>query len=203
LLPTLPFLIMVIAHTIEAIRSRVALKENRRFWAVQRSLVVLLLAAGFIIQSVTLPYPRDRYYADLMFYAHRSLKPWWYGSIPLAAIAYWSRTSIPKTEANYSGPARSRTEGPVVSNAWTYPYDHADTAASEDEFLSLFQNPENLTLPELMVLKKRLMGLSAKAIYGYLVAVLVIILTGAVGLKRYTGFQELRNSAPAGAADST
>ena len=203
LLPTLPFLIMVIAPTIEATQRRVAIKENQRFWAVQRTLVVLLLASGFAIQAVTLTYPRDRYYADFMFYAHRPLKPWWYGSIPLAALDYWTRTSIPKTEANYSGPARSRTEAPAASDTWAYPYDHADTAASEGEFLSLFQHPENLTLPELMVLKRRLMGLPAKAIYGYLIAVFAIILAGAVGLIRYTGFQELRSSPPAGAADGT
>jgi hypothetical protein len=116
LLPMLPFLIMVIAPTLEAIRGRVTIKENQKLWAIQRASVVLLLAAAFIIQAVTLTYPRDRYYADLMFYAHKPLKPWWYGSIPLAALDYWSRTSIPKTEANYNGPDRTRIEASGFSD---------------------------------------------------------------------------------------
>jgi hypothetical protein len=195
LLPTLPFLIMVIAPTLEAIHGQIGSSEHRRFWAVQRASVVLLLAAGFIIQAVTLTYPRDRYYADSVFYAHRPLKPWWYGSIPLAAFDYWSQTSIPKREANYSEPDRNRTETPADSDPLWY-QKHADAAATENQFVNSFQNPENLTLPELMVLKRRLMGWPAKAIYGYLIAVLVIILTGAVGLKRYAGFQESPSSAP-------
>lgn len=195
LLPTLPFLIIVIAPTIEAIQRPVGIKKSQRFWVLQRAVVLLLLATGFIIQAVTLAYPRDRYYADSTFYVRRPVKPWWYGSIPLAAIDYWSRTSIPKTEAAYTEPNESRSVAPVVSD-WAYPYDQADTAASEDEFLDLFPHPENLTLPELMVLKRRLMGLPAKAIEGYVIAAVLIILIGAIGLKRYTGFQEFRSSAP-------
>jgi hypothetical protein len=182
---------MVIVPTV-VIQRRVAIKENQRFWAVLHSLMVLLLAAGFIIQAVTVAFPRDRYYALAMFYRHRPLKPWWYGSIPLASIDYWSRTSIPKTEATGTGPDRSLTVALEVSDEWAY----ADTASTEDEFMSLFPHPENLELPELMVLKRRLMGLPAMAIQGYVIAVLIIILTGAVGLKRYTGFQEFRSSAP-------
>jgi hypothetical protein len=71
-----------------------------------------------------------------------------------------------------------------------------DTAPTEDRFVNLFPNPENLTLPELMVLKRRLMGLPATAIYGYLFAVLVMTLTGVVGLKGYPGPQKFRSSAP-------
>jgi len=198
LLPTLPFVIMLITPTLEAIQCRSAIKENQKLWAIQRASVVLLLAAGFIIQAVTLAYPRDRYYADLMFYAHKPVKPWWYGSIPLAALDYWSRTSIPKTEVNYNGPDRSRIEASVVSDEWAY----ADTAPTEDRFVNLFPNPENLTLPELMVLKRRLMGLPAMAIHGYLLAALVIILTGAFGLKRSGGFQEFPSSALERAAEA-
>jgi hypothetical protein len=182
LLPTLPFVIMVIAPTLEAIQRRVAIRENQKFWVLQRSGVILSLAAGFIIQAVTLAYPKDRYYALSMFYAHKPLKPWWYGSIPLAAIDYWARSSIPKTEL-------AGTRAPVISDpseagrqqerAWA----SVDTANTEDQFLNLFPNSENRTLPELMVLKKKLMGLPAKVIYAYLLAVLMIILTGAVGLK--------------------
>ena len=81
---------------------------------------------------------------------------------------------------------------PVVSDPWSY----ADTAATEDEFIGLFPHPENSTLPELMVLKRRLMGLPVGAIYGYLIAVLIIILAGTIGLRRYTGFREFQSSAP-------
>ena len=71
---------------------------------------------------------------------------------------------------------------PAVSDPWAF----ADAAATQGEFLSLFPNPENLALPELMLLKGRLMGLPAIAIWGYVIAVLIIILTGVFGLKRYT-----------------
>jgi hypothetical protein len=192
LLPTLPFLVMMIVPILEVIQGRVAIKQNERFWAVLRSLAIVLLASGFIIQAVTVAFPRDRYYALMMFYRHRPLKPWWIGSIPLASIDYWSRTSIPKTEETATRPDRSPTVAPVVSDPWAF----ADTAATEDEFLSLFANPENLALPEVMLLKRRLMGLPAMAMQGYLIAVLIIIFTGAVGVKRYTGFQEFRSSAP-------
>jgi hypothetical protein len=182
LLPTLPFLVMVIVPTVEAIQGRAAMRQNQRFWAVLRSLTVLLLAAGFIIQAVTVSFPRDRYYALAMFYRHRPLKPWWTGSIPLASVDYWSQTSIPKTEAASTGLDRSLTVAPAVSDPWAF----ADAAATQGEFLSLFPNPENLALPELMLLKGRLMGLPAIAIWGYVIAVLIIILTGVFGLKRYT-----------------
>ena len=173
------------------------MKENQRFWVLQRSMVMFLLAAGFIIQAVTLTYPRDRYYADLVFYADKPLKPWWYGSIPLAALDYWAQTSIPKTEVNYSEPDRSRTVATVDSDSDPLSYwKHADAVATEDEFINWLPHPENATLPELMTLKRKLIGLPAKAIYGYLFAVLIIILTGAVGLKRSTRLQEFRRPAP-------
>jgi hypothetical protein len=199
LLPALPFVIMAIAPILEAIQRRAGIKENQSFWALQRALVILLLASGFIIQAVTLTYPRDRYYADLVFYSHNAVKPWWYGSIPLAALDYWARTSIPKTEAHYTEPARSRTVASVDSDSDPFSYwKHSDAVATEDEFMNWLPHPENATLPELMVLKRRLMGLPAKVMYGYLLAVLIIILTGAVGLKRYRGPQGLRGSAPLG-----
>ena len=58
---------------------------------------------------------------------------------------------------------------PVVSDEWAY-----DTASTEDEFMRLFPHPENLDVPELMVLKRRLMGLPAMAIQGYVIAVLIV-----------------------------
>jgi hypothetical protein len=204
LLPTLPFVIMAIAPALEGVQRQAGKNENWRFWALQRSIVMLLLAAGFIIQAVTLTYPRDRYYADLVFYAHKPLKPWWYASIPLAAIDYWSRTSIPKTEAHYSEPDRSGTVATLDSDSDPFSYwKEADAVATENQFINWLPHPENATLPELMVLKRKLMGVPAKVIYGYLSVTLIVILTGAVGLKRYMGPQELRGSAPAGPADGT
>ena len=199
LVPSLPFLILVLAPILEAIQSRFPIKENWKFWPLQRASILLLLVAGFLIQAVTLVYPRDRYYADLVFYAHKPIKPWWYGSIPLAALDYWAQTSIPKTEANYSEPARSRAEAAEDSDPLSY-WKNAEVIATENDYLNSFHHPENLTLPELMVLKRKLMKLPAKAIYGYLAAVLTIILAGALGLKRYTGSYELRSSAPVGGA---
>ena len=197
LVPTLPFVIMAIAPILEAVQRQAPMKENQSFWLLQRSMVIFLLAAGFIIQGVTLTYPRDRYYADLVFYADKPNKPWWYGSIPLAALDYWAQASIPKTEANYSKPERSRTAATVDSDSDSDPlsyWKHADAVATEDEFINWLPHPENAMLPELMTLKRKLIGLPAKAIYGYLFAALIIILTGAVGLKRYTGPQHKRET---------
>ena len=198
--PGVPFLILVLAPIFEVIRNRFAIKENRKSWPLERALILLLVVAGFLIQVVSVSYPRDRYYADLVFYAHKPLKPWWYGSIPLAALDYWTQTSIPKSEANYHEPTRSRAEAAEDSDPVSY-WTKAEVITTENEYLNSFRNPENLTLPELMVLKRRLMGLPTKAIYGYVMAVLTIILAGALGLKRYTGSHELRSSATVGRAD--
>ena len=197
LLPILPFVIMVIAPALEAVQRRAPMNENRRSWVLQRSMVILLLAAGFVIQAVTLTYPRDRYYADLVFYAKKPLKPWWYASIPLAAVDYWAQASIPKTESNYREPDRGRTVATAdsVSEPSSY-WKQADAVATEEEFINWLPHPENATLPELMVLKRRLMGLPAKVIYGYLFAVIIIIFTGAFGLKRYMVPQEHPSSVP-------
>lgn len=192
LVPTIPFVIIVIAPILEALQKRGMISENGRFWGLQRTAVVFLLVSGLIVQGITITYPRDRYYADLVFYAHRVPKPSWYGSIPLAALDYWSDTSIPKTEASYREPNRSGTRAMVESDTDPMSYwEHANAAATEDEFINLLPHPENATLPEMMVLKRRLMGLPAKAIYSYLLVVFILILSGAVGLRRYAEPQEL------------
>jgi hypothetical protein len=200
LLPILPFLIMVIVPTVEILRMRVSMKGNQKFWTVVHSFVVLMLVAGFIIQVVTVSFPRDRYYALTMFYRNRPLKPWWTGSIPLASVDYWFQTSIPKTETTGAEPGRSLTVAPVVSDSrqvdrLQWPWALADTTSTEDGFLSLFPNPENLVLPELLVLKRRLMGLPVRAIEAYVVAVLIMILAGVLGLKRDMGSHEIQSPA--------
>jgi hypothetical protein len=181
LLPVLPFLIMVIVPTLEDFQWGLSEKIS---WRVLRVLEICLLTAGFVVQAVTLAYPRDRYYAQLMFYQHRPVKPWWYGSIPLASVDYWCRSPVWK--APNPEPEPGKTVAGVVPDAWAY----ADIADTEDQFMNLFPHPENLRLPELLVLKRRLMGLSAKAIQAYMLAVFVLIFTGAFGLKRYTVSQK-------------
>jgi len=194
LVPTLPFVIMAIAPTLEAVQRRAAMKEDQRSWTLQRSMAILVLAAGFIIQAVTLTYPRDRYYADLVFYSDKPVKPWWDGSIPLAALNYWAQASIPKTEAGYREPDRSRAVAASDSDPDPLSYwKETKAVATEAEFINWLPHPENATLPELMVLKGKLIGLPAKAIYGYLFAVGVTMLTGTLGLKRYTGPEELHS----------
>lgn len=200
LVPSLPFLILVMAPILEAIRSRVPTKEDSKFWPLQRGIVVLLLAAGFLVQAVSVTYPRDRYYADYVFYAHRTDKPWWYGSIPLAAFAYWTKTSIPKSEGHYTEPPKSQPEPSGYTDPMSY-WKEAEVAATEGDYINSFRNPENLTLPEMMVLKRRLMGLPAKAIYAYLFVVFSTVLAGFMGLKRFTGSQELPAQQAAGAGN--
>jgi len=195
LLPILPFLVLLIAPALEAIQKRASASGNQRLWTFQRSTVILLLASGFVIQAVTVSYPRDRYYAEFVFYANKPLKPWWYASTPLSALAYWANTSIPKTEASYREPDRRRTDATVDSDSDPLSYwKHTSAATTENEFINWLPHPENATLPELMVLKRRLMGLPAKVIDAYMIAVLIIILTGAIGLKREIEYAELRGS---------
>jgi hypothetical protein len=197
IVPTLPFVIMIISPALEAIQRQTVTAENQKFWALQRSMTILLLAAGFIIQAITVVYPRDRYYADLVFYAHKSQRPWWYGSIPLAAFDYWAQTSIPKTEANYSEPDRSPTAANIDSDSDPLSYwKEADAVTAESTFINWLPHPENATLPELMALKRKLVGLSTKAVYGYLFVALIVMMTGAAGLRRYTRLPELRSGAP-------
>jgi hypothetical protein len=186
LLPILPFLIIVIVPGLEDFQSGLA-SMKRDWWRVLRVLEVGLLAAGFVIQAVTLTYPRDRYYAQLMFYQHRPSKPWWYGWIPLASVDYWCRSSVWKGAK--SGPEGDKTIAGLVSDPWAY----AEVAPTEEEFLNLFPHPENSRLPELMVLKGKLMGVSERAMLAYMVVVLLIILAGILGLKHHPLAQEPLN----------
>ncbi len=188
LIPALPFLIMMMAPGLEALQRRAVPSENQGFRSFQRSIAVALLAAGFIIQVVTVPYPRDRYYADLIFYAHRSQKPWWYNSIPFAAVNYWFDTSIPKTEASYSEPDETRTgavkrDSDSDSDPLSY-WKEANAVSTESAFINWLPHPENAVLPELMLLKRKLIGLPPKALWIYITVVLALLTTGIIGVRR-------------------
>jgi len=205
LLPALPFLIIVIVPTIGVIQKRISRKNP--VWVLLRSSVVLLLASGFLIQAITVVYPRDRYYALFMFYKDRQHKPWWYGCIPFAALDYWSQTSIPKTEARTPVAKEKIPLSLAVSDSQRtdslqWPYGFADAVATENDFINMFQHPENLELPELMVLKSHLMGLPERAIRAYVIAVFMMILIGGLGLMREMESPPLQSSAGIGNAIS-
>jgi hypothetical protein len=55
---------------------------------------------------------------------------------------------------------------------------------TEDEYFALFPNPSNLTAPNLMLLKFKLIGLPGSLAIVYLMMTLAIGITGAVGLRR-------------------
>jgi hypothetical protein len=69
---------------------------KQRPWVVIGPLMAMLVALGFLIQSVGTLLPDERYYALRDFYQYKLAKPWWSGSVPLASIDFVSRMTIPK-----------------------------------------------------------------------------------------------------------
>jgi hypothetical protein len=182
LTPTLPFLVIVIVPIIERLQHPGAFGRWPR--AALRSLSMALLGAGFLIQVVGGLFPEDRYYALMEFYKDKPAKPWWAGSIPLASIDFLSQMTAAKAQsgrrAEYTHPDQLE-----VQREEERAYLSMSTAPNEEDFLHSFPNSENMTSPNLMLLKMRLLGLSALPIYGYIISVVFLGLIGLMGLKRY------------------
>jgi hypothetical protein len=182
LIPTLPFLIVMIAPYVRSLQHRVVPKTA--FLSVLYPLVAISLVLGFLVQSVGAIFPTDRFYVLTEFYRNKPAKPWWSGSIPLASIDFLFHISGPQmiTKAGASAVSDQVQVGREQEKAWA----EIDSVGTGQEFLRLFPNSENFTAPNLLVFKMRLMGLPVLAGVGYLITVLVIGVAGFAGLRRYT-----------------
>jgi len=176
LLPTLPFLAVAASPALESLQQAVAWK--RRPWVM--AVVVSLVCAGFLIQCVGSMFPDERYYALMIFYDHRPVKPWWSGSIPFASIDFLFRMKTAEKESSRPTEVDQLAERREIEAA----LNSADSAPTEDDYLGRFPNPSNMMSPNLMLVKLKLMGLPASVGLIYLLVVFAIGLPGAVGLKR-------------------
>jgi hypothetical protein len=178
LIPILPFFVVVMAPAIQCLQQPGAWKQ--RPWVVIGPLMVALVGIGFLIQVVGAPFPDERYYALQDFYQYKEAKPWWSGSVPLASVDFLSRIKTTKWQSRRPGEfdqLTARHEEDRASAA-------AGSTATEQEYLDLFPNAANMTSPNLMLLKLRLMGLPASAGIAYAVASVAIAFAGLVGLRR-------------------
>ena len=178
LIPTLPFLVLAMAPAIQFLQESAVWKQ--RPWVVIGPLMAVLVAVGFLIQSVGTLFPDERYYALRDFYQYKPAKPWWSGSVPLASIDFLSRMTIPKGTPARAGEFDQLTARQEEERAFAA----ADSAATEEEYLDKFPNAANMTSPNLMLLKLRLMGLPAPVGIAYAVASVAIAFAGAVGLRQ-------------------
>jgi hypothetical protein len=193
LLPTLPFLIMTFAPIFERLQgSETGLP--RRFSAL-RLIMAVLVMAGFLLQFVGVFYPDERYYALRMLYADKPSMPWGARSIPLASVKFLYGM-------NLAGAPPVRPSNQLVSDQANVVREEqralasASTAISEEDFLRAFPNPENLLLPNLMLVKMRWLGLRAAVLYGYILIVVLMGLIGLIGLKRNAAPNYLHVSVP-------
>jgi hypothetical protein len=178
LVPVLPFLVVAMTPTIHHLQQPGVLTKMP--WLLAAPLLAAFIGAGVLIQSVGTVFPAERYYVLMEFYKHKPERPWWSGSIPLASVDFLTRMSVPKkqsTRAPELDPMLARHEGEAA-------FASAGSAATEDEYLALFPNPANMTSPNLMLFKFRLMGLPESVGIAYLIAALAIACAGAVGLRR-------------------
>jgi hypothetical protein len=74
LVPTLPFLVLILVSHIENLRR--ASMAGRFARAFLLPLEAILVIAGFLIQTVGVFYPESRYYILTAFYEEKSTKPW-------------------------------------------------------------------------------------------------------------------------------
>jgi hypothetical protein len=203
LTPTLPFLVVAVVLWIERRKHQDATERVPRPWAVLRTAMMILLTAAALIQFLGVIFPEDRYYALMGIYGDSKLidfyadtpqvmalyqgprvRPWWAGSIPLASIDF-----VPRVNAANAQPARpvdlKDHDWAAVAPQEAQVRAALSTANTEEDFLRAFPNSENLTLPNLMLCKMKLLGLPASAEYGYCISVAFLGLTGLMGLKSY------------------
>ena len=199
LTPTLPFLVLAMVPCIERFQRRGSAEQGQRGWAVLRTVMMVLVIAGALIQSFGVLYPEERYYTlmgcygpprlmafygdarPMAFCGETPVRPWWTGSIPLASIDFLARAETPNP----------RSTRPVDYDQVTVGRQETQTSAAmsaaktEEDFLRSSPNFENLISPNLMLFKLKLLGVPASAVYGYGVSVVFVGLIGLMNLKRY------------------
>ena len=177
-LPVLPMFVMIMTPAIEDICQSRDLKE--RHLSVVRMLLLVFVGTAFVIQVLGAIFPVERYYALMEYYKGRPTKPWWYGSIPLASADFLSRARLPAGQLLHSielDPRTADQEGTIALSA-------ADSAITEDHFLSLFPNPVNKMSPNLIWVKFGTLGLPFGVGAAYVLSALAIGIFGAAGVWR-------------------
>jgi hypothetical protein len=171
--PTLPFLALALAPLIE---------RGQRFEAAQlpsftplRPFLLVLVFCGFLVQILGVIYPEDRYYRLALYYENKQPKPWWLGSIPLASFDFLTRMNSQKVPPAKPTDPMNTDQISVAS---------VSAAVSEDDFLQLFPNPENLNLPNLMLAKMRGLRRSTFVVSAYIISALAVGTVGLLGLAK-------------------
>jgi hypothetical protein len=202
LTPTLPFLVMAMVPCIERLQRRGAAEQGPRPWAVLRTVMMILVIAAALIQTLGALFPEERYYTLMGLYGDPRLvgfygdpqlmglyrgsrvKPWWTGSIPLASIDF-----LPRMEAVNARSARpvdlADHDQVTVARQEAQTWAAMSTAKTEGDFLRSFPNSENLTSPNLMLFKLKMLGIPSAAAYVYGVSVAFVGVLGLLGLKPY------------------
>jgi hypothetical protein len=181
LIPTLPFLVVAMAPVIEYLQQPSVLKQ--RPWALAAVLMVVSVGTGLLIQSVGTMFPEERYYTLQYFYENKSEKPWWFGSVPFASIDFLSHVATPKQPL----PRRASSDGSdqlSIERDKERAFANSATASSEDGFLSAFPNPENLTVPNLMLVKMKVLGFPRLFLFAYLTLIVFMGALGLLGLRK-------------------
>jgi hypothetical protein len=143
----------------------------------------VLIAVASLIQLLGSLYPDGRYFSIEAFYEQRSVKPWWFGSIPLASIDFL--TSMKMSSAQLNRPSGS--DQLAIRRRAESAFAAMDSAESEVEFIHRMPNPANMELPNIVWLKFTALGLPAVTEIAYLMAPVTMICLGAFLL-----FRELR-----------
>jgi hypothetical protein len=183
LVATLPFLVMFTVPYLEDLKQQNAVAHWGR--RVLRVVAAGLVAIAFLIQGLGVLYPETRYYVLSRYYEDQPAKPWWTGSIPLASLDFLSQMRSEKE--SFSGPVAPLTADPVaVSRQEQMLFASMRGAASEQEFLRSFPNSENLILPDLILVKARVLGLPKSAWFAYLLACASTTLLGLIGIGKYS-----------------
>jgi len=182
LLPTLPFLFMLMVPSVEKLRCSDSVGQMP--WGMRRPVIAGLVLIAFLIQATGTFFPLERYYFLQLFYEQRPVNHWWSGSIPLASLDFLYRMT--KAGRGQAQTARSIiSDQPDIIQEQQQALADISTAADEDDFLRRFPNSENLMLPNLFVVKVRWLGFPAPAVYGYVIFALTVSFGGLVGVKRY------------------
>jgi hypothetical protein len=173
LIPILPFFLLALAPALEALQHRVF--RTGRQWATVRVTLGALVCAAFLMQAVGASFPDERYYLVASeFYTPGQNEPWWFGSITLASIHFLMHLNLPDKNA-LSSPGNQSSSGvgqPLIS------------PKTENDFLSQFPDSVNLVYPNLLIFKLKWMGLPFRVTMLYLIGAIMILLLGAIQLRR-------------------
>lgn len=203
LTPTLPFLVVAMVPFIERVSRRPAVEPLSRPLSAMRSAMAILVIGAALFQCLGALFPEDRYYELMGLYGDQKLigfygdapdiiglyrgprvRPWWVGSIPLASIDFL----IHMDTVNVQSPKRvdlADRDQATVARQEAQVRAALTAAKTEQDFLRAFPNSENLTVPNLMLLKLRLLGIPAWIAYVFCTFVIFAGVIGLVGLKRH------------------